>query len=317
MPVRNIQGLVSFVEAALSGSFTAAAARLDVTPAAVGKNVMRLERELGIRLFNRSTRKLRLTTEGEAFLEEAGQALRRLDDAVENIKGAGQQPSGRVRISCGISLGRTFVMPVLPKIARRYPEVQLELQLENRLVDMVAEGVDIAVRGGMMADSTLVARRICALQSVLVASPAYLRKHGVPQSPAELPQHRVLGLRFASGEIAPWRFRRPSGRGFTEWEPAAQIWTSDPDAYLELAAAGEGICQAGLPHAAPLLRSGRLKLVLHGQYDTGQRQMVLCYPHRQLLSKRVRVVADALWQELSTQPDLTLRAEALSPAWRA
>ena len=275
MPVRNIQGLVSFVEAALSGSFTAAAARLDVTPAAVGKNVMRLERELGIRLFNRSTRKLRLTTEGEAFLEEAGQALHRLDDAVENIKGAGQQPSGRVRISCGISLGRTFVMPVLPKIARRYTEVQLELQLENRLVDMVAEGVDIAVRGGMMADSTLVARRICALQSVLVASPAYLRKHGVPQTPAELPQHRVLGLRFASGEIASWRFRRPSGRGFTEWAPAAQIWTSDPDAYLELAAAGEGICQAGLPHAAPLLRSGRLKLVLHGQYDTGQRQMVL------------------------------------------
>jgi len=317
MPVRNIQGLVSFVEAALSGSFTAAAARLDVTPAAVGKNVMRLERELGIRLFNRSTRKLRLTTEGEAFLEEAGQALHRLDDAVENIKGAGQQPSGRVRISCGISLGRTFVMPVLPKIARRYPEVQLELQLENRLVDMVAEGVDIAVRGGMMADSTLVARRICALQSVLVASPAYLRKHGVPQTPAELPQHRVLGLRFASGEIAPWRFRRPSGRGFTEWAPAAQIWTSDPDAYLELAAAGEGICQAGLPHAAPLLRSGRLKLVLHGQYDTGQRQMVLCYPHRQLLSKRVRVVADALWQELSTQPELTLAAATLPAAWRA
>ncbi|MBZ4418922.1 LysR family transcriptional regulator [Myxococcus sp. RHSTA-1-4] len=315
--MRNMQGLISFVETALGGSFTAAAAKLGVTPAAVGKNVMRLEQELGVRLFNRTTRRLRLTAEGEAFFAEAGDALRRLDEAVDTIRGAAVEPAGRVRISSGISFGRRFVLPLLPRLAQRYPRLHVELSLDNRMVDLVAEGYDIAVRGGVMNDSSLVVRRICDLQSVLVASPAYLRKHGVPATPADLASHRLLGLRFVSGEVAPWRFRKPSGRGFFDWDPPAQVWTSDPDSFVELAAAGEGICQAALLHAAPLLRAGQLRLVLHGQYDPGQRQMVLCYPHRQLLSKRVRVVADALWEGLSAQPDLGLEPKAIPRAWCA
>ena len=186
MSLKNVQGLVSFVESATGGSFTAAASRLGVTPAAVGKNVARLEGELGVRLFNRTTRRLSLTDEGKAFLAEAGDALRRLEDAVDNVTLAATEPSGRVRISCSTSFGRRFVLPLLSDIARRHPKLDLELVLDNRIVDMLAEGFDIAVRGGTLGDSSLVAKHVCRLYSVLVASPAYLRRHGVPASPADL-----------------------------------------------------------------------------------------------------------------------------------
>jgi DNA-binding transcriptional LysR family regulator len=316
MTVKNIQGLVSFVESASGGSFTAAASRLGVTPAAVGKNVARLEQELGVRLFNRTTRRLSLTAEGQAFVAEAGDALRRLENAVDNVTLAASEPSGRVRISCSTSFGRRFVLPLLSDLAHRHPQLELELVLDNRIVDMVAEGFDIAVRGGALSDSSLVAKHVCRLYSVLVASPAYLRRYGVPATPADLDQHRLMAVKLSSG-ARPWRFRRPSGRGFVERPPAAQLWTSDPDAFLELACAGEGICQAGLMLAAPLLREGKLRVVLQGQYDHGDRQFVLCYPHRPLMSRRVRVVVDALSEGLAKQPDLLLSPQTLPKEWLA
>jgi len=316
MTVKNVQGLVSFVESASSGSFTAAANRLGVTPAAVGKNVARLEQELAVRLFNRTTRRLSLTAEGRAFLDEAGDALRRLEEAVDKVTLAATEPSGRVRISCSTAFGRRFVLPLLSGIARSHPQLELDLVLDDRVVDMVAEGFDIAVRGGTLGDSSLVARHVCRLYSVLVASPDYLRRHGVPASPADLAQHRLMAVRLASG-ARPWRFRRPSGRGFVEHPPSAQLWTSDPDAFMELACAGEGICQAGLMLAAPMLREGKLRLVLQGQYDNGDRQFVLCYPHRPLMSRRVRVVVDALGEGLANQADLLLSPKALPKEWLA
>lgn len=301
----------------MSGSFTAAATRLSITSAAVGKNVMRLEQELGVRLFHRSTRRLSLTTKGEIFLAEAGEALRNLDNAVENASRAASEPSGKARISSGITFGRRFVLPMLADMAKRYPQLQLELDLNNREIDPIEDGYDICVRGGHMQDSSLVARRICRLYGVVVASPAYLSKYGVPQSPDHLSKHTVLGVRFNSGEIAPWRFRKPSGRGMMDWTPTARIWTSDPESFLDLAVAGEGICQAWLMHVAPLLRSGKLRVILHHQYDHGEKQMMLCYPNRKLLSKRVRVVVDELIAGLDRHPDLHLDPQNLQREWIA
>ncbi|MBA2675401.1 LysR family transcriptional regulator [Ramlibacter sp.] len=314
--VRNLQGMVSFVESAAAGSFTAAAARLGVTPAAVGKNVMRLEQELKVRLFNRTTRRLQLTAEGQSFLAEARDALQALDRAVENLTRTGSQPAGRVRISSSTTFGRRFVLPLLPQLARRHPQLQVELSLDNRVIDVVEEGYDIVVRGGILRDSTLVARRICRLHSVLVASPAYLRKHGVPASPDDLLSHRLLGIRFASGDVAEWSFSTPGG-GRIAWSPPAQVWSSDPDAFLDVVVAGEGICQAALFLAAPLLRAGKLRTVLAGQYHHGERDMMLCYPHRKLLSPRVRVVVDHLAAGFREEPDLRLDPAAMPRAWRA
>jgi DNA-binding transcriptional LysR family regulator len=315
--VKNLQGVVCFVESAGGGSFTAAAAKLDLTPAAVSKNVIRLEQQLQVRLFNRSTRRLKVTNEGEAFLAKAVQALRTLDDAVNEVTRAGGEPTGRVRVSVGISFGRRYVLPLLPTLAHKHPQLQVELSLDNRAVDLVAEGFDIGVRGGFVRDSSLVARRVARLPVVLVAAPGYLRQHGVPQSAADLPQHRVLGVRFSSGQVSAWRFRKPGGRGITEWEPTAQVWASDPEALVDLALAGHGIVQTGLHHVAPYLRSGRLKLLLQDQHDPGDREIVLHYPHRQFLSARVRVVVDALLAHFKTQQDLQLDPKALPAEWKA
>jgi len=315
--MKNLQGVVSFVESAAAGSFTAAAHRLELTPAAVSKNVQRLEQQLQVRLFNRSTRRLKLTHEGQAFLDKATTALRTLDEAVNDVTQATGEVAGRVRISAGIAFGRHWVLPLLPRLAQQHPRLQVELSLDNRNVDLVAEGFDIGLRGGYVRDSSLVARRVARLPVVLVAAPAYLRRHGVPADPAELGGHRVLGVRFSSGDVGVWRFRKPSGRGSTEWTPEAQVWASDPETLVDLALAGQGIVQTGLHHVAPFLRSGRLKRLLSAQHDPDEREIVLHYPHRQFLSSRVRTVVDALLAHFKLQDDLHLDPKALPPEWEA
>jgi DNA-binding transcriptional LysR family regulator len=315
--MKNLQGLVSFVESAASGSFTAAAQRLDLTPAAVSKNVMKLEQQVGVRLFNRTTRRLTLTAEGEGFAERAREALRSLDDAVSAVSRAGGEAVGRVRISVGASFGRRYVLPLMPRLAAQHPRLELDVSLENRPVDLVAEGFDIGVRGGVIRDSSLVARRVAQLPVVLVAAPAYLRECGVPASVAELAQHRLLGVRLSSGQLGSWRFRKASGRGFVEIEPAARVVSSDPEAALDLALLGHGIGQIGLHHAVPHLREGRLKLLLGSLHDAGEREIVLHYPHRQFLGARVRVVVDALLAHLAGEKMLHVRPEQSPLGWHA
>lgn len=203
--MRHLQGLTSFLEAASAGSFTAAAARLGLSPAAVSKNVIKLEAELGVRLFNRHTRRIRLTPEGEAFAEQARAALRALDDALAGVREAQAEPSGKVRISVGAAFGRQHVMPALPALLARHPRLEIELTLDNRNIDLVAEGYDIGIRGGVVRDSSLVSRFVCAL--ALVASPDYLARRGMPQTAAELAGHECIGVRFASGGPATWKLR--------------------------------------------------------------------------------------------------------------
>jgi DNA-binding transcriptional LysR family regulator len=305
--MKNLQGLIAFVETASAGSLTAAAAKLDVTPAAVSKSLAKLESQLGVRLLQRNTRRLAPTAEGEAFLHKARSALRDLDDAVAQVSQATAAPSGRVRISCASGFGRRWVLPVLPPLLLQYPELAVDVDLENRPVDLVAEGYDIGIRGGVIRDSSLVVRRVCALPAVLVASPVYLRKHGVPRLPQELGTHRCASVRFATSGVPAWRFKRGgSSKGPWEWTPPATLTTSDPDALAELALAGAGIVQTSLQHALPYLRSGRLKLVLTEVHDPGVREVVLHYPHRSLLAPRVRVVVQALLAHFEAASELHL-----------
>lgn len=315
--MKNLQGLVSFIEAAQAGSFTAAAQRLDLTPAAVSKNVARLEGELQVRLFQRTTRRLTLTPEGEVFLASASPALAGLDAAVGAITQRSEEPVGRVRISVGIAFGRRFVLPLLPQLLATHPRLELELSLDNRPVDLVAEGFDIGVRGGILRDASWVARRVCKLPLVLVASPEYLARHGVPATPLALARHQLLGVRFANGKQASWHFRKPGGRGQQAIEPAARLWCSDPEALVDLALAGEGICQSALHHVLGHLASGRLQRVLADVHLTDELEVVLHYPHRRFLSPRVRVVVDALLAHLRAQPDLHAQPGALPAHFNA
>lgn len=319
--MKQLQGMLAFVEAAAAGSLAGAARRLELTPAAISKSLATLERRLGVRLLQRSTRSLALTPEGEAFLAKARDALRLLDEAVAEVSQASEAPAGRVRLSVGFAFGRRFLLPALPALQAAHPKLEIECEFDNRPVDLIAQGFDLGIRGGPTEDSRLVARRICALPVVLLASPAYLRRHGVPERVEDLAAHRAAVVRFARGDYSVWHFRG-TGRGAPAIEiaPPARTVVNDSEAAMHVALADGGIAQAGLHHALPWLRNGRLKLVLPQLHDAGRREVVLHYPHRQYLAPRVRVVVDALLAHFRDTADLHLTpAEALAahPEWAA
>jgi DNA-binding transcriptional LysR family regulator len=311
LKMRNLQGLTSFLESATAGSFTAAAERLELSPAAVSKNVIKLETELGVRLFNRHTRRIRLTPEGAAFAEQAREALRALDNAINGVRESQAEPSGRVRISVGISFGRQYVLPAVPALLAQYPKLEVDVSLDNRAVDLVAEGFDIGIRGGRIRDSSLIARRVARLPLVLLAAPSYLARRGTPQTVADLAQHELIGVRFTSG-VDPWRLRLAPGQPAIDWPPTARLVVSDPEAQVDLALAGVGIIQVALHHAVADLAAGRLQRVLADLHDPDEREIVLHYPHRQFLSPRVRVVVDALLAHLAAAPALHFRPDAIA-----
>jgi len=205
--MKQLQGLLAFVEAASAGSLAAAAERLELTPAAVSKSLAKLEAQLGVRLLQRSTRRLALTAEGERFLDKARLALRALDEAVADVTQSATEASGRVRISVGHAFGRQWVLPLLPPLRHAHPGLAIELDLDNRPVDLLAEGYDIGIRGGFIADSSLVARRICALPVALLASPAYLKRAGVPRTVDELKSHDCVAVRFAGQALVDGRLQ--------------------------------------------------------------------------------------------------------------
>jgi DNA-binding transcriptional LysR family regulator len=309
--VKQLHGLLAFVEAATTGSLTAAARRLELTPAAVSKSVLRLEAELGVRLFNRTTRRIALTDEGARFLVDARGALRALDDAVTNASRAATEPTGRVRISVGIAFGRKWVLPALPKLLAKHRALKVEVDLDNRPVDLVAEGYDIGIRGGASEDSALVARKICKLPVVLVASPGYLKQVGVPTRAADLAAHRCIGVRLRGKPPSSWFFRRAiDARGSKAFSPDAFLSVNEPEAVLEPALAGAGVAQVALHHALPHLRAGRLKLILTETHDGGERDYLLHYPHRQFLAPRVRVVVATLLDAFREAKDLGVTVDA-------
>jgi DNA-binding transcriptional LysR family regulator len=313
--MKQLQGLLALIEIGAAGSFAGAARRLGLTPAAVSKSLARLEEQLGVRLVQRSTRRARVTDEGARFIAKARDALRLLDEAVAEVSQAAQEPAGVVRLSMGVAFGRMWVLPLLPALSRRFPQLTIEVELDNAPVDLVANGIDIAIRGGSVPDAGFVARRVCKLPLVLVASPGYLAQAGVPSAHGELERHRCIRLRFADGTTAPWMFR-VNGRRVAVAPHAALVGT-DSDAVVELALAGGGIAQCGLYQALPYLQAGRLKALLADSHDAGTREFVLVYPHRQFLAPRVRVVVEALLAHFRESASLHVQPSELPAALRA
>jgi DNA-binding transcriptional LysR family regulator len=305
--MKNINGLVAFVESARLGSLTAAAIKLDLTPAAISKSVIRLEAELGVRLFNRNTRRLRLTSEGTLFLARAAEILRDLDAAVAEVSQTTEAVKGLVKISVGAFFGRRWVLPVLPTLLAQHPGLEIEVDLDNRQIDLVAEGFDIGIRGGVVHDSSLIARRICALPVVLATSTIYIAKRGYPSTVDDLAAHDLIALRFSNHDTPAWQFL--DGDKTLDYAPGARLWVSEPEALLDLVIAGCGIAQIGLHHVVAHLRAGTLKLVLTQQHFPGHREIMLHYPHRQYLAPRVRATVDHVLAALAAATDLHLTAK--------
>ncbi|MEA9578651.1 MULTISPECIES: LysR family transcriptional regulator [Xanthomonas] len=301
----RVRAILSFVHAADGGSFAAAGRTLGVTSAAVSKNVATLEKVLGVRLMNRTTRTLKLTDEGVAFLRRARLALEALDAAVDAVAIQREQLSGRVHITTSVSFGQEHLMPVLPGLLSRHPGLSVEVDFDDRVVDFVRGGYDLALRGGNIRDSALVSRPVCRLNTVLVASPDYLARHGVPRNPSELRQHRLIARRFLGGAVATWSFRATDG-GIVTLDPSdtALLTLSAPASLVAAACDGIGIAQVGVHLAWEELVSGRLKIVLHRQYHPGSYEMVIQYPHRALIAPRVRVTVDYLLEAFSADKTL-------------
>jgi DNA-binding transcriptional LysR family regulator len=308
---QRVRAMLSFVQAADRGSFAAAARNLGVSPAAVGKNVAGLEGALGVRLMNRSTRSLQLTTEGAAFLERAREAIAALDAAIDTVAAQRAEPAGRVRIATSSAFGHHYLLPALPGLLARHPALRPEIDFEDRRVDLVRDGFDLALRGGVIEDSSLVSRPICRLHTVLVAAPAYLERHGTPRRPEDLLRHRLVAVRYLQGNTSRWSFRTRDGSLQDMLPEPAALVVSDPLAAVEAARAGIGIAQAGAHHAWQALQKGQLKTVLARQHASGERAMVLQYPHRALMAPRVRATVDYLLERFARIEALQVTPEQL------
>ena len=281
----SFAGLESFVRAADLLSFAKAGRLLGISASAVGKNVSRLEQQLGVRLFNRTTRHMRLTQEGALFHERCRRILDELDDARAMMQDAIAAPRGRLRVSLP-TIGYRFLLPVLPAFRARYPEIELDLDFNDRLVDVIAEGVDVAIRSGELVDSQLVARRLGPFQFVLVASPAYLARQGVPQVPADLARHACLRYKFVTGgKVEEWDLP-----GLPERLPPGLL-CNNMEAMLGAAIAGLGVAYMPDFLARDSLARGELRRVL-ATHLVRQGQFSALWPSSRQLSPKVRAFVD-------------------------
>lgn len=291
---QHVRAILSFVEAADLKSFSDAARKLGISPAAVSKNIAGLEQVLGVRLMNRTTRKINLTEDGEAFLVQSRIALQALENAVDGIVARKMEMSGHVKISTSTSFGNEHLLPALPGLMAQYPHLSVEADFDDRVIDLVRDGYDIAIRGGHILDSSLITRPVCRLHTVLVAAPDYLVQYGAPQCPDDLKQHRLIARRFLGGRLSQWGFKS-NDDSFSIFDPTnAVLKLSAPEALVQAAVSGLGIAQVGVHLAYPLLEAGALNTVLRGQYDTGNYEMVLQYPHRSFIAPRIKATVDYL-----------------------
>lgn len=239
-----------------SGSFSAAARRLALTPAAVSRNVAMLERNLGVRLFQRSTRKLTLTEAGESFLAAVGGNLESLQNAIAAVSADDGQPAGVLKISVAPSFGIGYLLPLLPEFLQRYPRVRPEWHFENRTVDLIAEGYDAAIGGGFELASGVVARTLAPLHVIAFASPAYLARHTLPADPSGLIDLDCIVMRsLSSGRIRTWNMRNAQGDEVIATMRETVV-VNDPTAVREAARLGLGVAMLAVPDVLPELESG-------------------------------------------------------------
>jgi LysR family transcriptional regulator for bpeEF and oprC len=288
--METLQAMQAFARVAELGSFTRAADALRLSRAMVSTHVRRLERRFGLKLLNRTTRKVALTPAGADYLGHCRRVFAELAAADETLRRGKEQPTGRLRVDVPGSFARHILLPALPEFLARYPGIDLELRINERVVDLVKEGVDLALRGGTVTDPNLVARRVSGSRWVLCASPGYLARHGRPQSIADLANHRLIGATTAESlQPRPWFF--PEGVAVPELEFAMTV--NETEAVMLAAASGAGIAQTMDLMAARGLMDGRLLLVLPEQVVPGPPLSIVHTEAGERLA-RVRVFSDFL-----------------------
>jgi DNA-binding transcriptional LysR family regulator len=292
----RLTGLTAFVRTSDFGSFVAAARVLGLSPSAVGKAVTRLEDQMGVRLFQRSTRSLRLTEEGRVFHKQCREILDALNDAQDTLRQTRAYPSGRVRLTCPI-IAYHLLVPIIPDFLSAYPDINLELDFNDRMADLIEEGVDIAIRSGSPPDSRLMMRVLRPFRLLLCASPAYLERHGVPRRPRDL--HRHVGVAFRhpnTGKRLPWPLCQ-TGED-VDVHIRDVVTCNNMEALHGAVLRGVGIGCIPDFVAVPSIRSGALVPVLVEFLDAPG-QFNLIWPSSRHLSPKVRVLVEFLVERLS------------------
>ena len=284
----RIDAMHAFVAVAELEGFAPAARKLKLSPSAVTRLIAALEERLGARLLQRTTRSVTLTDAGAHYLERARRILADIEEAERAAEGERTRPSGRLAVSAPVGFGRLHVSPVMSAYLKRYPEVSGELRLEDRMISLVEDGIDLAVRIGHLADSSLVARRVGAMRRIVVASPAYLNARGEPKTLESIASHDTIQFGSTVG-LANWRFL--DGGNEVRITYAPRFSSNSSDAAIQYASEGGGLTRVMAYQAAEALKAGKLRIVLE-KFEPPALPINIVYPTSRLLSAKVRTFID-------------------------
>jgi DNA-binding transcriptional LysR family regulator len=285
--------LAFFSSLAKNGSLSAAAREFGVTPSAVSKWLSQIEQRLGVRLINRTTRRVSLTSEGELYLAEGRRILADIDELEQTVSSTRAAPKGLLKVNATLGFGRSYIAPALSKFARQYPDLEVQLQLTDRPMNLAEEAIDVGIRFGEPPDSGVVARKIANNRRRIFAAPSYLKVRGRPQVPNDLAQHSCLILRQDDTAYGLWRFTK--GRQTQTVKVRGAMSSNDGEVVLNWALDGHGVLMRAEWDAARFLRSGRLEVVLD-EFDLSPADIYAVYSHKQNLAAKVRVFIDFLIQ---------------------
>lgn len=291
--------MTAFVRAVETGGFSAAARDLGLTPSALSKLVGRLEDRLGVRLLHRTTRRLQLTAEGETFLNRARPILTALDEAEAEVAAAGAQPRGLLRVNCGSAFGRHQLTPAIPRFLEKYPEIELDLTIDDLAPVPIDERYDLTLRIGALDESSVVARRICNLERVICAAPAYLERHGTPRTPDDLQRHNCLWITSLPA-LRRWPF--DTDDGIRVVHISGNVAANNAETVLQLAVAGVGITRLTDVIVGDALRRGALVPILTEWHHVEPVPLFATYPSGRHLAPKVRAMMDFLVEQFGHTP---------------
>lgn len=295
----RLAAMEAFARVAEARSFSEAARRLRSSKSVISRHVAALEAELGARLFHRTTRSLTLTEVGRAYYDRVGRILADIDEANQSVTVLQAAPRGRLRVNAPMSFGFLHLAPAVPDFLARYPEVEVEMTMNDRYVDLVDEGFDVAVRIGRLGDSSLVARKLAPIRRAVCASPAYFDAHGVPETPTDLIRHSCLCYSNVAA-TDEWRFSSPDGRPWPV-EVKGRLRANNGDALRVAALAGAGLTYTPTFIIGRDLQAGSLVAVL-GEFVPQDTAVHAVYPHSRHLSPKVRAFVDFLAERFGPRP---------------
>lgn len=294
----NLGEMAVFARAVRAGGFSAAARELKLTPSAVSKKVSRLEDRLGARLLDRTTRRIALTEVGEAFYARCQRILADIEEAERAVSQLDSAARGTLRVSASIAFGQRQIVPLVPEFLDRYPDLRVELTMTDHIVNLVEEGVDVAVRVSSLPDSALVVRKLALERRIICAAPDYLAKHGTPRTPADLVHHNCLT--YSTLAANEWKFAGANGA----FSVAARgnFEANGGEAMREMALAGVGLVRLATFLIGPDIRAGRLAPLLTDYERAEDSAVYAVYPHRRHLSSKVRAFVDFLVEKMTPAP---------------